>query len=472
MNVVPPPGRLFGNHAVVIGASISGLLAARVLASHFHRVTLFDRDQLPPGAEPRKAVPQGRHGHGLLASGFRGLRRLFPALERELIEGGAVPGDVIGSVRWYQHGYYKAKFASGLDGLLLSRPFLEATLRRQVLQIPNVRIDGDTHVAGLQEDQGWVRGLRIRQGGESRVRLVGADFVIDASGRGSRSPEWLEEMGYERPAVEEVAIDLGYTSRIYRRRPADLNGDAGAVIAPKPPYERRVGFMLAMEGNRWMVTMGGWLGTRAPADPQGYLEFAKTLARPDVYEVVSRAEPLSDPVTYVFPSNLRRRYERLRRFPSHYLVIGDALCSFNPLYGQGMSVATLEALTLADTLSRASSIADLWRTFFRSSAQVVDTPWMIATGGDLAFDGVTGARPVSVRAVNWYLNHVHRAAATDRHVCRAFFDVANLLKPPTALFKPSVVARVFRECVAVDSPLTIESDRSITTAHGPMIETH
>jgi hypothetical protein len=315
-----------------------------------------------------------------------------------------------------------------------------------------------------------VRGVRIRQG-DGPVMRVGANFVVDASGRASRAPEWLEEMGYERPPVDEVGIDLNYTSRIYRRRPGDLNGDAGAVLAPKPPHQRRVGFMLAMEGDRWMVTMGGWLGTKAPVDPEGFVEFSRTLVRPDVYEVISRADPLGDAVSYVFPSNLRRRYEQLRRFPGDFLVLGDAMCSFNPLYGQGMSVATLEALTLADCLSQASSATAVWKRFFRSAAHVVDTPWMIATGGDLAFEGVRGRRTLGVRLVNWYLGRVHRAAATDRHVCRAFFDVANLLQPPTSLFKPSVMGRVFRECVALDSPLTIESDRSITSAH-QMIETH
>jgi 2-polyprenyl-6-methoxyphenol hydroxylase-like FAD-dependent oxidoreductase len=470
MQVVPPPGRLLGNHAVVIGASISGLLAARVLAAHFHRVTLFDRDELPAAAAYRKAVPQGRHGHGLLASGLRGLKRLFPALERELLEGGAVAGDVIGNVRWFQHGHYKAQFASGLHGVLLSRPFLETTMRRLALQIPNVRIDASSHVLGLVEDAGRVRGIQVRREDEPET-TVNADFVVDASGRASRAPEWLVDLGYERPPVDEVAVDLNYTTRIYRRRPSDLNGDVGVILAPKPPAERNVGFMFAMEGDRWIVTMGGWLGTKAPVDPAGYVEFARALPRPDIYDVIRRAEPLTDAVHYVFPSNLRRRYERLRRFPSHFIVLGDAMCSFNPLYGQGMSVATLEALALADCFARSTSAGDVWKPFFAAAAAAADTPWMIATGGDLAFDGVSGPRPASVRVVNWYLDRLHRAAATDRHVCRAFFDVANLLKPATTLFRPAIVARVFRECVALDSPLTIEADRSITTAHR-MIETH
>lgn len=444
MELTPPPGKFQGRHAVVIGASISGLLAARVLSAHFDRVTLFDRDALPSGTENRKGVPQGRHGHGLLASGFQGLKRLFPTLEQELLDAGAVQGDIVGSIRWFQHGHYKAKFQSGVGGLLLSRPLLECTVRRQVARLQNVTIEDNIHVIGLVTHDGRVEGVRLQR--PSWVETVPADLVVDTSGRSSRSPEWLEELGYSRPAVEEVRVDLGYTTRTFRRRPTDLGGDSGAIVAPRPPDEKRAGFILAMEGDRWIVAMGGWLGDHAPTDPEGWLEYARTLARPDIYEVVKDAEPLSDAVKYVFPSNLRRRYDQLTTFPSRYLVMGDALCSFNPLYGQGMSVATLETLTLSDCLNAAASVDDLWRPFFKKAGRVIDTPWTIAAGSDFAFSGVTGTRPSGTGAVNWYMNYVHRAASVDRHVCRTFFDVANLLRPATALFTPAVVARVVRAC--------------------------
>ncbi|HSC26841.1 MAG TPA: hypothetical protein VLD67_06180 [Vicinamibacterales bacterium] len=445
MGVPAATGTVHGHHAIVIGASISGLLAARVLAPHFDRVTVFDRDTLPPGVDNRKGVPQGRHGHGLLASGLQGLKRLFPALERELLDAGAIPGDVIGSVRWFQHGHYKSKFHSGLAGLLLSRPLLEATVRRQVARLPNVDIRGGTHVLGLLSTLRRVNGVRIQRLSE-RVESIQGDLVVDAAGRGSRSPEWLEQMGYARPAVDEVKVDLGYTTRTFRRRPGDLAGDIGAIIAPKPP-QMRAGFILAMEGGRWMVSIGGWLGNHAPLDPEGFLAFARSLARPDIYEVIKDAEALTDAVKYVFPSNLRRRYDRLATFPDCYLVVGDALCSFNPLYGQGMSVATLEALALADCLHAATSVDRLWRSFFRAAGRITETPWAIAAGSDFAFPGVTGPRPAGTPALNWYLDHVHRAAAVDPRVCMTFFNVANLLLPPTALFAPSTLVRVAKGCL-------------------------
>ena len=441
-----------GSHAVVVGASIAGLLAARVLSRRFDRVTLVDRDALPVRGH-RRGVPQGHHGHGLLASGLGALKTLFPNLESALRDAGAVPGDVIGDIRWFQQGYYKAKFHGGFPGLLLSRPLLEGTLRDQVHQIANVRVREETHVRGLLTDaqRRRVTGVRVQRAHAAAEDLA-ATLVVDTGGRAARSPEWLEALGYPVPAAESVDIGLGYTTRTFRRRPQDLGGDIGAIIAPRPPHQTRVGFALAMEGDRWIVTLGGWLGDHAPADPAGYLAFAQSLSRPDIYDLVKAAEPLTEAVTYAFPANLRRRYERLSRFPERYLVMGDALCSFNPFYGQGMSVAALEALALEACLAKRPALDALWRPFFKHASRIIDTPWMIACGSDFAFHGVTGPKPAATDAVNWYLDHVHRTAATDRVVCRAFFDVANLLKPSGTLFRPGVAARVLKGCFRPPAP--------------------
>jgi flavin-dependent dehydrogenase len=330
--------------------------------------------------------------------------------------------------------------------LLLSRPLLEVTLRRLVSKLPNVRIVDNSRVRGLIGGSGRVKGVRVQQTGTELFPVTG-DFVVDATGRGSRSTEWLDELGYVRPPVDEVHVGIGYTTRIYKRRPADLDGDVGAIIAPQPPREKRIGFMLAIEGDRWIVGLGGWLGNHCSPDPERYLEFSRTLARPGIYDVIRQAEPLTNAATFAFPSNLRRRYDGRTRFPDSYLVIGDAQASFNPLYGHGMSVATLEALVLRDCLEQAASCHDVWRRFFKASRDIIAAPWRIAAGSDFAFEGITGPQAPATTVINWYLDRVHKAASTDRHVCRAFFDVANLLAPPHSLFRPAVITRVTRACL-------------------------
>jgi 2-polyprenyl-6-methoxyphenol hydroxylase-like FAD-dependent oxidoreductase len=455
--------------AIVIGASITGLVAARVLSRRFTHVIVVDRDWLPAANDNRRGVPQGRHGHGLLASGFTALKTLFPELERELIASGAVPGDVIGDVRWFQHGYYKAKFPSDFAGILLSRPLLEGTLRRLVTELPNVSIVDRTHVSGLATDKERRRVTGILfQRAERDTGIMRGQLVIDAGGRASRSPQWLSELGFARPEEQSVHVDLGYTTRTFRRQPSDLGGDLGAIIGPHPPAQKRAGFALAMEGNRWMVTLGGWLGDHAPTDARGYADFARSLPRPDVYDIVKNGESLTEAATYVFPSNLRRRYERLGSFPEGYLVMGDAVCSFNPFYGQGMSVAALEGQALERALDSRGSLESIWRPFFQASGRIVETPWTIAAGSDFAFPGVTGPKPMGTGAINAYLARVHQAASADASLCRTFFDVANLLKPATTLFRPAVVARVLRGCLRPPAPLSENAAPRVDDAHPPI----
>jgi len=436
------------NHAIVIGGSMAGLLAARVLADHFAQVTLVERDALE-GAAPRKGVPQGRHAHGLLAQGQLILEDLFPGLVDELVAAGAITVDVMDDARWYQPGGYRTRCASGLRGLVLGRPLLEAGVRRRVLALPNVAAITAAEVTGLvtSDDGARVSGASIARRGlpNAPEERLAANLVVDAGGRGSHAPAWLESLGYERPREERITIGVGYATRLFARRPDDLPGARFAFVQPTPPHEQRIGVLFPLDGDRWIVTLGGWLGDHAPTDLDGFRAFARSLPAPDIYDAIKTATPLDEGAVYTFPMNLRRRYEQMTRLPEGYVVIGDALCSFNPVYGQGMTVSALEARELSACLrDPVGGLAGLPRQFYRRAAAVIDLPWQMAAGADFAYPAVTGHKARGTALVNWYIGQVQRAATQDPGACRALVEVTNMLTPPRALFAPRVVWQVAR----------------------------
>ncbi|MFN8539070.1 MAG: FAD-dependent monooxygenase [Thermomicrobiales bacterium] len=440
----------YGN-AIVIGGSMAGLMAARVLSDHFARVTLVERDTFTEGTEPRKGVPQGWQAHGLLSGGQQVMEKLFPGLTDDLVAEGATTLDLANDLRWYQPGGYRLRFKSGLMGISMSRPLLEAGIRRRVRQIANVEVIDGCDVTGLtaSADRTNVTGIILKRRGEgSAEETLAAELVVDAGGRGSHAPAWLEALGYERPEEEKITVGVGYTSRIYRRRPGDLPDAMSAICQPTPPHETRIAVLLPIEGDRWIATCAGWLGDHAPADDEGFLAFARSLPAPDIYNVIKHAEPLGDYTTHKFPANLRRRYERLKRVPEGYAVVGDALCSFNPTYGQGMSSAALAVMAL-DTCLRGSrnGLQGLPGTFYRRAAKVIDTPWQMAAGGDFGYPEVTGKKAPGTDTINRYMGRVFAASTADQHVCMKLVEVANLLAPPTALFAPRVVFGVLRHAL-------------------------
>lgn len=416
---------------------MSGLLCARVLADHFDEVRILERDEFPAIGETRKGVPQGRHAHALLASGLSVLEELFAGFTAELMAQGALKADPGRDARWFIAGGYHAR-ATGIDGLLVSRPRLEAHVRSRVAQLPNVHIESRSSVQSLEAADGnRVVGVRVRDAD----RLHSAALVVDATGRGSKTPAWLAALGFPKPEEESVRVDLGYSSRVYRRSPGDIDGDLAAVIVPHAPG-RRGAVMFSMEDDRWIVTLIGMLGDHPPTDDDGFLAFARSLPAPDIYETIAQAEPLTSPTPFGFPASRRRRYDLLQRFPRDYLVFGDALCSFNPIYGQGMSVAALQAKTLQGVL--ASGLDDLAPRFFRAITKVWETPWSITVGGDLQYPEVEGPRTLQVKFVNWYLEHLHIAARREPALALAFQRVSNLIATPRSLLMPNVVLRVLR----------------------------
>ena len=445
-------------HGIVVGGSMAGLLCARALADHCGRVTIGERDSFPATVENRRGVPQGRHTHGLLASGRDVLERFFPGIAQELIAAGAVEGDLTRDSRWFMQGACLAKFTSGLNGLLMSRPFLETAVRRRVLALPNVQARENTTVEGLAASADNARVTGIKIGGETLT----ADLVVDTTGRGSHSPQWLEGMGYGKPAEERVEVALAYTTRWFRRRPEHLDGDIAAVTPPTPEGKRG-GVMLAQEGGRWTLTLIGHFGQAAPLDLEGFIEYARTLPAPFIYEVIRNAEPIGDAMSARFQASVRRRYEKLQRFPEGYLVFGDAISSFNPIYGQGMSVAALEAVQLDETLGQGSH--DLAKRFFARASKVVDIPWSVAVGNDLRMKETVGPRNAGANIINWYMSKLQKAAHHDPVPALAFHRVGNLLAPPPSVMHPRVVWRVLLGNLRPRSNAAAE-ERSVQAAAG------
>jgi 2-polyprenyl-6-methoxyphenol hydroxylase-like FAD-dependent oxidoreductase len=347
-------------------------------------------------------------------------------------------------IRAYFGGHRLQPGPSGLLALQASRPMLEAGVRARVRTLPAVAFMDRCDVAGLTTtyDGGRVTGARVvRRLDDSAEQTLTADLVVDATGRGSRTPAWLEMLGYPRPPVERVRIGLGYASRTYRLVPGLMDGDLGVLIAATPDHPRG-GALAAMENDRFLVTLFGILGDHPPTDPAGFRDFAGTLQFPDIMRALRDAEPLDEPVPFRHPASVRHRYERLSRFPEGLLVMGDAVCTFNPIYGQGMSVVALQALALRAHLHQHTRPQPV--RFFRQISRVVDAPWSMATGGDLAFPKVIGRRTMQMRVLNRYLARLFAGAACDPRLGRAFLRVAGLVDPPQALLAPGVAARVLR----------------------------
>ena len=434
-----------GERAVVLGASLAGLFTARVLSEVFDEVTLIDRDTLTEGPVPRRGVPQGWQSHGLHARGREILEDFFPGLTAELVAHGASLGDVQADVRWVADGHRLRRAVSGMEGISFSRPLLEDRVRDRVRALPGVSFRAPVDILDLIATGDRVSGVLIRERGDDReAEALPADLVVDATGRGSHTPVWLETLGFPQPAESTVDTGVGYTTWDFPRRPGDLDGDIAAVIGHTVAVPR-FGAMLASEGPRWQVTAGGYLGDHASAtDVDAFREFAATLPASDIGVLVADREPLGTGRLHRVPSSRRRHYERLSRFPQGFLVIGDALSSFNPAYGQGMTVAAVEALALRELLAGNVGSVELAPRFFRRAARIIDVPWGIAAGGDLRVPGVHGAKTLKVRVVNAYIARVQAAAAVDPAVGLAFLRVANTVDHPEALLRPSMALRVFR----------------------------
>jgi 2-polyprenyl-6-methoxyphenol hydroxylase-like FAD-dependent oxidoreductase len=428
-----------GTKAVVLGGGMAGLLAARVLADGFENVVLVDRDPFPDRPTTRTGVPQANHVHAMLEAGRAILDDLFDGYTDEIRSSGGTVIDAATEFDYYHKGDFIADGPERLPMLCASRPLFEQVVRERVAGLDRVSLRPECRFTTYITDdtEATIEGVTVIDEGGNTTELP-ADLVVDATGRTSRTPRWLERHGYRPPPVDEVEIDLAYSTVTINRPPNDTRG---FLVAPSPPLKRG-GTLIPIENAQWLLTLFGLHDDHPPTTTHGFRDFAASLPTPELKRVLDAHALASENVHhYPFPSNRWRHYERLDRFPSGLIAIGDAVASFNPIYGQGMSVAALEALQLHHTLATGRR-TDLGPIFFDRIADVVKVIWRMTVSSDFEFPETEGPKPYGTALFNRYTSRLIRTAHTDGDVADAFARVLRLERSPISLFHPNVLSRV------------------------------
>lgn len=428
-----------GDRAVVIGGSMAGVMAARVLDDGYDEVVVLERDSLPDEPVHRRGVPQAQHPHVLQEAGRAILEDLYPGFGEDLISAGALMVDTATEAQFYAKGGFLADAPTRLPMYCASRPLFEEIVRDRTGSRDGITIRQNCHFLDYElEDSATVTGVTFRdETGEEETSA--ADLVVDTMGRTSKTPNWLDEHGFQPPPVDEVHIDVAYSTVTLERPGADRRS---ILMIPDSPRERGA-VLFPIEGERWLLTLIGIHGNHPPKELHGFDEFLEGLPTPKFETVLGENAILSDDVVhYRYPTEIRRRYGALNRFPDGLVVLGDAIASFNPFYGQGMSVAALEALALHHVLSTGRE--DVGTRFFDRAASIVDGAWTIAVGSDFEFPQTTGPKPSGTDLVNRYLARLSRKAQTDGVLAEAFAHVVAMETSPRSLFRPTVLWRVLR----------------------------
>ena len=378
------------DHAVVIGSGIAGLTAVRVLSGYFNQVTIIERDLLKTPKDFRRGVPQGRHAHTLMPRGQSILEQLFPGLLDEMAANGAIQINAQTDIAYFEDGRWQSP-QNRSTNIASSRPLLEYIMRQRVMALPNVSVISGCNVVGLITDAAGKRvtGLRLRprHGSNCTENEIDANLVVDTSGRGSKAPQWLANLGFTPPEEWRINPFVAYTSRVYQR-PADFNDEWKTLyIPPNPPHGTRGGMIVPMENGRWCVTLIGVAGDAPPTDEAGFLAFAQSLSSPRFYEAIKDAQPLGRVSGFQRTENRVRRYDKLPAYLDGFLVCGDAAIALNPIYAQGMTAAAQAANALQRSLQTQQrqspdTLAGLSARFQQNMSRATRRLWRIATTND------------------------------------------------------------------------------------------
>lgn len=442
--------------AVVIGGSIAGLLAARVLADYFPKVTIIESDNLPLQPHARKGVPQSVQPHVLLAKGYRILEELFPGIGDELVQAGALSIDWAREFHHYSHGGWNAIATTPSDviSLTCSRPLIEWSIRRRLAQLANVDFLDGKRVTGLGCDRSTITGVYLQSSPGSPVEKFPAAFVADASGRRSQTPKWLQSQGFTPPTETIINPLLGYATRRYRSLDNQPEWKV-MLVSQSPPHNPRLGYLAQIENGEWIATLGGYGRDYPPVDDQGFLEFARSLASPRFYEAIKNAEPISPIYAHRATANRLRHYDKIE-LPHNFVVLGDAVCALCPVYGQGMTVSALSAMVLRKWLRKEYTSSGVLKSsaFQKKLAKNNSLHWSLATSQDSLFLTTQGRREVSNDGLlNWYTNRLLQLTNSDPHAHTQLIQIVNLLRSPLQLYHPKVIFRV----------VTTPNQRQLTT---------
>ncbi|MEJ2217715.1 MAG: hypothetical protein P8099_13980 [Gemmatimonadota bacterium] len=428
--------------AVVVGAGMGGLATAGALADHFEQVLVLERDVLPTDGSGRRGIPQGKHLHVLLAAGHQALGDLFPDFEQDLLRSGAVRVRVDTDMRreYAGHPPFPQRDA-GFVSHAQSRPRLEGTVCERVRALANVTLGQECRAGALTTPDGGrtVDGVAYVDA-DGRSRVVWADLVVETTGRGNLTLDFLKAMGRPLPQTTTIGVDLSYSTAVFEVPEDAPSGWKGVATYPAAPESSRGALLMPLEGGRWIVSAGGRMGEEPPGDPDGFMAFVQGLHSSTIYDAISRAKRLGSIARYRFPESIRRHYARLRSFPHGLLPMADAICRFNPVYGQGMSVAAQEARALDRLLTERAGEPDplkgLAPAFFEHVEHIIETPWMTAALPDLVYSGTRGERPADFAYRVRKGAALNALAAEDERVNKVLLEVRHLLKPHSAFDEP------------------------------------
>lgn len=436
----------FGERAVVLGGSVSGICCARVLAKYFDEVVILERDAMPlPSDVPRfrPGVSQSRHHHVLLAKGRENLSTLFPGFDETLAEAGAPLLDYARDCALFSPIGGAPRFESGIGIRPCRRQLVDWALRKHLADVPNVRWIDKARVSGLavESDKNLVQGVRFLLG--DTERFLSSELVVDATGKNSKLPKWLSDLELKVPKEEIIDPKMGYASRLFKPGPEFCADWRATEVAAQAPQNPRAAGLWEVENGQWLLTLIGINGTYPPTDEEGFNAFAKALPNPLVSDFLSDAEPLGPIYGHRGSKTRRRDYGQMRDFPDGLIATGDSVCSFNPIYGQGMTMASQGAIELDEVLSKRLSnlnLSGLAKVYHRRLKRAGVSAWLLATSEDFRWDGTTGGKPDLLTRLSYrYLDWLMPISPYSKEVVGAFLGIANMVMPSYALFSPTIL---------------------------------